>query len=235
MKRCISGLDLKFITKYSIHLDTKDVLGSPPSGLCAKSSNKPHVGFECPHYLKMMSLDVAKWCHLNPYKMMSSNVAKWYHQTCRDLGPNDPSSKLSLYLSLNHLLNHSLSHSTSNPPSHSPGHSQRNFLNHFPSHSCNQFFKPFIEQSPRQMEISMLESDWLAPHHPIPNDKFPQMTASLNRHTYHKSAKVSPPPCPTSHGYPKSTNELIPNQPAMITCTELKPLSFSSRIKHADV
>ena len=35
----------------------------------------------------------------------------------------------------------------------------------------------------------MLESDWLAPHHPIPNAKFPPITALLNRSTYYNSAK----------------------------------------------
>ena len=49
---------------------------------------------------------------------------------------------------------------------------------------------------PKLMEISMLESDWLAPHHPILNAKFSPITAFLNRSTYHKGAKGSPPPCP---------------------------------------
>ena len=46
------------------------------------------------------------------------------------------------------------------------------------------------------MEISMLESDWLAPHHPILNAKFSPITTFLNMSTYHKRAKGSPPPCP---------------------------------------
>ena len=46
------------------------------------------------------------------------------------------------------------------------------------------------------MEISILQSDWLVPHHPIPNTKFLPITAFLNRSTYHKSAKGSPQPCP---------------------------------------
>ena len=46
------------------------------------------------------------------------------------------------------------------------------------------------------MEISILESNWLAPHHPILNAKFSPITAFLNRSTYHKSAKVSSSPCP---------------------------------------
>ena len=47
-----------------------------------------------------------------------------------------------------------------------------------------------------QIEISILQPDWLLPHHPIPDPKFPPITTLLNRPTYHKSAKVSPPPCP---------------------------------------
>ena len=41
-----------------------------------------------------------------------------------------------------------------------------------------------------------LDPDWLAPHHPIPSAKFPPITALLNRPTYHKRSKVSPPPFP---------------------------------------
>ena len=33
-------------------------------------------------------------------------------------------------------------------------------------------------------------------HHPIPNDKLPPMTSLLNKSTYHKITKGSPPPCP---------------------------------------
>ena len=45
------------------------------------------------------------------------------------------------------------------------------------------------------MEIAILESDWLALHHPILNANFSSITAFLNRSTYHKSTKGSPPPC----------------------------------------
>ena len=41
-----------------------------------------------------------------------------------------------------------------------------------------------------------LDPDWLAPHHPIPNVKFPPITALVNMPTYHKSAKVSTQPFP---------------------------------------
>ena len=43
-------------------------------------------------------------------------------------------------------------------------------------------------------------------HYPIQNAKFLPMTALLNRPTYFKSAKVSPPPCPQISWGPK-TNE----------------------------
>ena len=52
--------------------------------------------------------------------------------------------------------------------------------------SCKIFLQEFPE----------LDPDWLTPHHPIPNAKFPPITALLHRPTYHKSAKVSPPPFP---------------------------------------
>ena len=42
-----------------------------------------------------------------------------------------------------------------------------------------------------------LDPDWLAPHHPIPNAKFPPITALLNMPTYHKSAKIFPQEFPT--------------------------------------
>ena len=44
-------------------------------------------------------------------------------------------------------------------------------------------------------DFSELDPDWLAPHHPIPNAKYPPITALLNRPTY-KRSKVSPPPLP---------------------------------------
>ena len=43
---------------------------------------------------------------------------------------------------------------------------------------------------------TITRSDWLFAHHPIPNAKFQPITLKLNRPTYHKSAKVSPPPFP---------------------------------------
>ena len=65
------------------------------------------------------------------------------------------------------------------------------FPTEFPARiSCKNFPKIFPQEFPK------LDPDWLAPHHPIPNAKFQPITALLNMPTYHKSAKVSPPPFP---------------------------------------
>ena len=65
--------------------------------------------------------------------------------------------------------------------------SHKNFPQDFPARfSCKNFLQDFPE----------LDPNWLAPHHPIPNAKFPPITALLNRPTYHKRSKVSPPPFP---------------------------------------
>ena len=53
-----------------------------------------------------------------------------------------------------------------------------------------------------------LDPDCLAPHHPIWNAKFSPITALLNRPTYHKRSKVSPPPFPKSYWIPKSMTKL---------------------------
>ena len=65
--------------------------------------------------------------------------------------------------------------------------SHKIFLQEFPARFSH---KNFPQDFPK------LDPDWLAPHHPIPNAKFPPITALLNMPTYHKSAKVSPPPFP---------------------------------------
>ena len=87
------------------------------------------------------------------------------------------------------------------------------FLQEFPARfSCKNFLqefatrfshKDFPQEFPTKIsrkiflqDFPELDPDWLAPHHPIPNAKFPPITALLNRPTYHKSAKVSPPPFP---------------------------------------
>ena len=65
--------------------------------------------------------------------------------------------------------------------------SHKNFLHDFPTRISRKIFP---------QDFPQLDPDWLAPHHPIPNAKFPPITALLNRPTYHKSIKVSPPPFP---------------------------------------
>ena len=73
------------------------------------------------------------------------------------------------------------------PPPFPTRFSRKNFPQDFPARiSCKIFPQDFPELHP----------DWLAPHHPIPNAKFSPITALLNRPTYHKRSKVSPPPFP---------------------------------------
>ena len=55
----------------------------------------------------------------------------------------------------------------------------------------------------------LLKSDWLPLHDPILNANFLPISALLSRSTYHKSAKVSPPPFPKSLGHPNSMNKLF--------------------------
>ena len=65
--------------------------------------------------------------------------------------------------------------------------SRKIFLQEFPARFSHKIFP---------QDFPKLDPDWLAPHHPIPNAKFPPITALLNRPTYHKRSKVSPPPFP---------------------------------------
>ena len=65
--------------------------------------------------------------------------------------------------------------------------------------SCKNFPQEFHTRFPLKIflqDFPELDPDCLAPHHPIPNAKFPPITALLNMTTYHKSAKVSPQPFP---------------------------------------
>ena len=64
---------------------------------------------------------------------------------------------------------------------------RKNFPQDFPARISRKSFP---------QDFPELDPDWLAPHHPIPNAKFPPITALLNRPTYHKRSKVSPPPFP---------------------------------------
>ena len=70
------------------------------------------------------------------------------------------------------------------------------FPTRFSTIICCKIFPQEISCKIFLQDFPKLDPDWLAPHHPIPNAKFPPITALLNRPTYHKSAKVSPPPFP---------------------------------------
>ena len=87
--------------------------------------------------------------------------------------------------------------------------------------SCKNFPQDFPQDFPARFshknfpqDFPELDPDWLAPHHPIPNAKFPAITALLNRPTYHKSAKVSPPPFPQISWEPQVNEKLTLNEPA---------------------
>ena len=71
------------------------------------------------------------------------------------------------------------------PPPFSTRFSCKNFPQDFPTRISHKIFP---------QKFPALDPDWLAPHHPIPNTKCPPITALLNRPTYHKRSKVSPPP-----------------------------------------
>ena len=78
--------------------------------------------------------------------------------------------------------------------------SRKNFPQDFPARiSRKNFPQEFPTRFSRKnfpQDFPELNPDWLAPHHPILNAKFPPVTALLNRPTYHKRSKVSPPPFP---------------------------------------
>ena len=82
--------------------------------------------------------------------------------------------------------------------------SSKNFPQEFPTRISHKIFpQDFPAPCPTRFsckifpkEFPELDPDWLAPHHPVPKAKFPPITALLNRPTYHKSAKVSPPRFP---------------------------------------
>ena len=103
-----------------------------------------------------------------------------------------------LYIILNHVFCHNVSVSWQNCifpelftklfPKLFPKPFPKPFPEPFPKPFPKLSPKPFPELFPEPMETSMLESDWLTPHHPILNAKFPPITVLLNRSTYHKSA-----------------------------------------------
>ena len=87
--------------------------------------------------------------------------------------------------------------------------SRKNFPQDFPTRiSHKNFPQDFYERISRKIfpqefptrfsrknfpqDFPELDPDWLAAHHPIPNAKFPPITALLNRTTYHKKFRGVP-------------------------------------------
>ena len=87
--------------------------------------------------------------------------------------------------------------------------SRKNFPQQFPGRfSRNNFLQDFPE----------LDPDWLAPHHPIPNAKFPPINAFLK-------LAFSPPPFPA-----RISRKIFPQDfPATISC-KIYPQEFPARI-----
>ena len=114
-------------------------------------------------------------------------------------------------------LAHNQSASTSgNFPQYFPQDFHTEFPTAFPTRFSHkifpQDFPARISHKIFPQDFPELDPDWLVNHHPIPNAKFPPITALLNRPTYHKSAKVSPPPFPQILWNPKSINKLTLNE-----------------------
>ena len=74
--------------------------------------------------------------------------------------------------------------------------SHKNLPQEFPTRFSRKIFPQEFSRKIFPQDFPELDPDWLFPHHPIPNAKFPPITALLNRPTYHKRSKVSPPPLP---------------------------------------
>ena len=102
--------------------------------------------------------------------------------------------------------------------------SHKIFLQDFPTRiSCKNFPQDF----------SKLDPDWLAPHHPITNTKFPPITALLNRPTYHKRSRCPHHPFLKSYGNPKSMNKLtLTSQQLNITQMRLFKTSIPKVMKN---
>ena len=118
---------------------------------------------------------------------------------------------LKLFLQDFHKISHKIAHSISHknfPQDFLARFSLKNFPQEFPSRFSRKIFpqefparffrKNFPQDFPARIsrKIFPQDPDWLAPHQPIPNAKFPPITALLNRPTYHKRSKVSPSPFP---------------------------------------
>ena len=97
-----------------------------------------------------------------------------------------------------------------------------NFPQHFPQNFRQDFLQDFSAAFPARFshkifpqDFAELDPDWLAPHHPIPNAKFPPITAFLK-------LAFSPPPCPTIFSHKIFSQDfptricfyLLPNSPS---------------------
>ena len=69
-------------------------------------------------------------------------------------------------------------------------HTIKTFSARFPTRLPTAFpaaFPPRISHKIFPQDFPELDPDWLAPHHPIPNAKFPPITALLNMPTYSRA------------------------------------------------
>ena len=73
-----------------------------------------------------------------------------------------------------------------------PLHTIKNFPARFSHKILLQEFPTRFSRKDFPQGFPKLVPDWLALHHPIPNAKFPPITALLNMPTYHKSASGVP-------------------------------------------
>ena len=78
-----------------------------------------------------------------------------------------------------------------NVSQHFPQDFQQNFLQDFPTRFYHNIFRQHFPATFSPQDFCKLDPDWLAPHHPIQNAKFPPITAFLK-------LAFSPPACPTA-------------------------------------
>ena len=93
-----------------------------------------------------------------------------------------------------------------------------NFPQDFP-----QDFPARISHKIFLQDFPELDPDWLAPHHPNPNAKFSSITALINRPTYHKRSKVSPPTFPQILWEPQIKVYADSNEPAISQWNPTRP------------
>ena len=120
------------------------------------------------------------------------NMARCYvtmsHLDAKNCPCQNPSPNPSLNPSPNSNLNPGINPS----PNPSPNLNPNPGLNL----SSNPRMNSSPNASPNPSPNLSQKSDYLFPHHPIPNATFPPNTTLLNTYTYHKSAKGSLSPCP---------------------------------------